>query len=63
MKEMRTLQGLEERLGVSFHDKQLLRDATTHDSAVQERLAEDSYERLGPRPSTWCMSPSLHPRL
>ena len=46
MEEMRTLEGLEEGLGVSFHDQQLLRDATTHDSAVQERLAEDSYERL-----------------
>jgi ribonuclease-3 len=46
MKEMRTLEGLEEGLGVSFHDQQLLRDATTHDSAVQERLAKKSYERL-----------------
>lgn len=46
MKEMRTLEGLEEGLGVSLHDQQLLRDATTHDSAVQEGLAKDSYERL-----------------
>src|SRR6266542_1483754 len=39
MEEMRTLEGLEEGLGVSFHDQQLLRDATTHDSAVLENLA------------------------